>query len=65
MLVLINMKFLLMLYLVIRNSITMKEIAPSKEYIDYICRLYGDVYDDRIEDCKPPVAGAERREAGS
>ena len=43
----------------------MKESIPSKEYIDYICSLYGDVYDDRIEDSKPPTAGAERREAGS
>ena len=43
----------------------MKESIPSKEYIDYICSLYGDIYDDRIEDCKPPAAGAERREAGS
>lgn len=22
---------------------------PSKEFIDQICRLYGDVYDDREE----------------
>lgn len=43
----------------------MKEIAPSKEYIDCICRLYSDIYDDRIEDCKPPAAGSERREAES
>ena len=37
---------------------------PSKEYVDYICKLYGDVYDDRIENCKPPVAGTEPREPG-
>lgn len=26
---------------------------PSKEYIDLICRLYGDSYDDREEDSAP------------
>ena len=26
---------------------------PSKEFIDLICRLYGDSYDDREEDSKP------------
>lgn len=26
---------------------------PSKEYIEFICRLYGDVYDDREEDSAP------------
>ena len=26
---------------------------PSQEYIDYICGLYGDTYDDRQEDSKP------------
>lgn len=26
---------------------------PSWEYVDYICGLYGDVYDDREEDSKP------------
>ena len=26
---------------------------PSREYVDYICGLYGDVYDDREEDSKP------------
>lgn len=41
-----------------------KEKNPSLEYIDYICNLYGDVYDDRIEDCKPPAAGGEFREPG-
>lgn len=43
----------------------MKETIPSKEYIEYICSLYGDVYDDRIEDCRPPAAGYEHREAGT
>lgn len=36
-----------------------KEYLPSKDYIDYICSLYGDVYDDRIEDSKPSAAGTE------
>lgn len=26
---------------------------PSQEYVDYICGLYGDNYDDREEDSKP------------
>ena len=26
---------------------------PSREYVDYICGLYGDIYDDRQEDSKP------------
>ncbi len=26
---------------------------PSREYVDYICGLYGDSYDDREEDSKP------------
>ena len=38
---------------------------PSNEYVDYICNLYGDVYDDRIEDCKPPTAGMEYRTPGA
>ena len=29
----------------------------SEQYIKEICRLYGDVYDDRIEDSRPPAAG--------
>lgn len=41
-----------------------KGVTPSKEFIEYICNLYGDVYDDRIEDCRPPAAGDEYREAG-
>ncbi len=28
-----------------------------EEYINKICRLYGDCYDDRIEDSRPPSAG--------
>ena len=27
--------------------------TPSKDYIKYICSLYNDKYDDRIEDSKP------------
>ena len=27
--------------------------TPSQEYIRMICRLYGDIYDDRKEDSKP------------
>ena len=34
---------------------------PSKEYIDFICGLYGDMYDDREEDSKP---GGENWEPG-
>ena len=26
--------------------------APSKDYIDLICRIYGDAYDDREEDSR-------------
>ena len=37
---------------------------PSKEYIKYICGLYGDTYDDRIEDSRPPTAGDEARVPG-
>lgn len=42
----------------------MKPTEPSLEYINYICSLYGDIYDDRVEDCKPPTAGESYREAG-
>ena len=27
--------------------------TPSTDYINYICSIYNDVYDDRIEDTKP------------
>ena len=42
----------------------------SDEFIQKICRIYGDIYDDRIEDSRPPSAGkkngvVERREAGT
>lgn len=43
----------------------MMDQNPSYEYIEYICELYGDVYDDRIEDSSPPTAGYESREAGN
>lgn len=42
----------------------MRTTNPSKEYIYLICSLYGDVYDDRIEDSRPPAAGEEYRNAG-
>lgn len=42
----------------------MKEHAPSWEFIKQICDLYDDVYDDRIEDCKPPAAGDDIRDPG-
>lgn len=42
----------------------MNRQEPSKEYIEYICDLYGDIYDDRIEDCKPPAAGDDFRDPG-
>ena len=29
------------------------KVDPSREYVDYICGLYGDRYDDREEDSKP------------
>lgn len=29
------------------------KVNPSLEYVDYICGLYGDKYDDRKEDSKP------------
>ena len=41
--------------------------TPSIDYINYICSLYNDVYDDRIEDTKPggldwiPGAPAEHK----
>lgn len=41
-----------------------KTERPSKEYIEYICNLYADVYDDRMEDSRPPAAGDELRTAG-
>lgn len=44
--------------------IDMQNKELSKEYVDHICKLYGDIYDDRIEDCRPPAAGDESREAG-
>jgi len=41
-----------------------KTERPSVEYIEYICNLYGDIYDDRVEDSRPPAAGDELRTAG-
>ena len=42
----------------------MNKPSPSEEFIKYICDLYGDVYDDRIEDSRPPAAGFEHKEPG-
>lgn len=42
----------------------MHKQEPSKEYIEYICNLYSDTYDDRIEDSRPPAAGEEFRKPG-
>ena len=42
----------------------MNRQEPSKEYIEYICDLYSDIYDDRIEDCRPPAAGDDFRDPG-
>lgn len=42
----------------------MKNTDPASEYIEYICSLYGDVYDDRVEDTRPPTAGVEVRVPG-
>ena len=41
-----------------------KNKTPSSEYIKYICDLYGDSYDDRVEDSRPPAAGNEFWEPG-
>lgn len=43
----------------------MNYLIPTAEYIEYICNIYDDIYDDRIEDCKPPTAGVEYREHGT
>ena len=44
--------------------------SVSEAFIREICALYGDVYDDRVEDSRPPAAGtkdgtADRRSAGA
>ena len=31
----------------------LKTTTPSQEFINFICALYNDVYDDREEDSKP------------
>lgn len=38
--------------------------TPSQDYIDYICSLYNDRYDDRIENNAPPTAGEQVRTPG-
>ena len=42
----------------------MAKSDPTAEYIEYICSLYGDVYDDRLEDCRLPAAGDTIRTPG-
>lgn len=37
---------------------------PSQDYIDFICSLYNDSYDDRIENTSPPTAGDTPRIPG-
>ena len=32
-----------------------REQTPSREYVEYICNLYADVYDDRLEDYSGPL----------
>ena len=41
-----------------------RDIAPSEEYIEMICSIYDDYYDDRIEDCRPLAAGNDFRDPG-
>ena len=43
---------------------SMPKSDPTAEHICYICNLYGDLYDDRLEDCKPPAAGESFRAPG-
>ena len=31
--------------------------TPSDDFITFICALYADQYDDRIEDTSPPARG--------
>jgi len=42
----------------------MEKVDSSAVYIEYICSLYGDIYDDRLDDCKPPAAGGAIRTSG-
>lgn len=42
----------------------MKSNTPSKDFIDQICSLYGEIYDDREEDSRPPAAGDSSRISG-
>ena len=41
-----------------------KKCVTSEDFIVRICQSYGDIYDDRIEDCKPPAAGDAIRTPG-
>lgn len=50
-----------------KNNIT---DSVSTEFVWKICSLYGDYYDDRLEDSRPPTAGKkkgknDKREAGA
>ena len=42
----------------------MKISEPSLDFLAYIGFLYGDIYDDRIEDWRPPTAGVSLRDPG-
>ena len=46
------------------NEVNSIDWKLSEEFIKYICDLYGDHYDDRIENSRPPVAGNKARKAG-
>lgn len=35
----------------------MDMLSPSEEYINYICTIYEGIYDDKIENTCPLVAG--------
>ncbi len=39
-----------------------RKTNPSKKYVDYICKLFNDAYDDRIEDSK--LQGADWKSGG-
>ena len=41
-----------------------KELEPTKKFIQFICSLYDDVYDDRLENSAPPAKGKEKTEPG-
>lgn len=47
----------------IEERLKMKS-EPSLEFITFICDLYDDIYDDRLEDCRPPAAGDTSKDPG-